>query len=67
MSPRLLPTFAALALAGCAASAQRLPVCDGQARRPANPSGSVLAPTAVVSGPSSAPLPASFAPCGDRP
>jgi len=34
-------------LGGCAAlTAERLPVCDGQARRPANPHGSVLLPPA---------------------
>lgn len=32
---------------GCATlTADRLPVCDGQARRPANPYGSVLLPPA---------------------
>lgn len=36
-------------LGGCAAlTADRLPVCDGQARRPANPYGSVLLPPASV-------------------
>jgi len=34
-------------LGGCASlAADRLPVCDGQARRPANPYGSVLLPPA---------------------
>lgn len=34
-------------LAGCITPmAERLPVCDGQARRPANPYGSVLQPPA---------------------
>ncbi len=37
-------------IAGCAhLGADRLPTCDGQARRPANPHGSVLlAPVAAV-------------------
>lgn len=43
--PRLL--FACLALGGCATSdAPSLPICDGAARRPANPHGSILAPAA---------------------
>lgn len=34
-------------LGGCASlTADRLPVCDGQTRRPANPYGSVLLPPA---------------------
>jgi len=34
-----------LPAAGCApVTADRLPVCDGRARRPANPHGSVLLP-----------------------
>jgi len=32
------------ALAGCASSGGRLPVCDGKHLRPGNPYGSVLAP-----------------------
>lgn len=42
--PKSLPLAALLPLlAGCVTPmAERLPVCDGQARRPANPYGSVL-------------------------
>lgn len=47
---RTLVLLAALLplLGGCAGlTADRLPVCDGQARRPANPYGSVLLPPAA--------------------
>ncbi|MET3835202.1 hypothetical protein ABIB58_000521 [Brevundimonas sp. UYEF29] len=45
---KLLLLAALLPLVGGCASltADRLPVCDGQARRPANPHGSVLLPAA---------------------
>lgn len=46
---RTLVLLAALLplLGGCASlMADRLPVCDGQTRRPANPYGSVLLPSA---------------------
>lgn len=67
----LLTVGLCLALGACAtATTQTLPTCNGQHRRPANPSGSVLltpsaaapAATAAASKPAS---PASFAPCGD--
>lgn len=45
MSLRFL-LLAACALGGCASlSGPDLPNCDGTARRPANPHGSVLSPT----------------------
>jgi hypothetical protein len=77
----LLTTVAlCLALAACAsARSDKLAVCDGQHRRPANPNGSVLT-TAPVAAPSpgttppahpakpvrGAALEASFRPCGGR-
>ncbi|MGX5636854.1 hypothetical protein ACWKV8_10760 [Brevundimonas diminuta ATCC 11568] len=46
-TPLLLAALLPL-VGGCASlTADRLPVCDGQARRPANPHGSVLLPPAV--------------------
>lgn len=48
---RTLVLLAALLslLGGCATlTADRLPVCDGQARRPANPYGSVLLPPVLA-------------------
>lgn len=52
-TPLLLAALLPL-VGGCATlMADRLPVCDGQARRPANPYGSVLLPPA-----SAAPEPA---------
>ena len=79
---RLLITGAlCLALAACAtASPKTLAVCDGRHRRPANPTGSVLAvaPAPPQPSPSAAAalrpakpakpaaLAASYAPCGDR-
>ncbi len=52
-TPLLLATLLPL-VGGCGTlTADRLPVCDGQARRPANPYGSVLLPPA-----SAAPEPA---------
>jgi hypothetical protein len=45
-TPLLLAVLLPL-LGGCAGlTADRLPVCDGQARHPANPYGSVLLPPA---------------------
>ena len=45
-TPLLLAAILPL-IGGCASlTADRLPVCDGQARRPANPYGSVLLPPA---------------------
>jgi hypothetical protein len=45
-TPLLLAALLPL-VGGCATlTADRLPVCDGQARRPANPYGSVLLPSA---------------------
>jgi len=47
-TPLLLATLLPL-VGGCATlTADRLPVCDGQARRPANPYGSVLLPPALA-------------------
>ena len=44
--PLLLAALLPL-VSGCATlTADRLPVCDGQTRRPANPHGSVLLPVA---------------------
>ena len=46
MRVRLLTLMAMFALAGCAsAGGGKLAVCDGKHLRPANPYGSVLAPT----------------------
>ena len=42
---RLVPCAVALLLAACASSGGKAPGCHG-ARRPANPNGSVLAPSA---------------------
>jgi len=54
MSLRFLLPFVCLlgacALGGCASlSGPDLPTCDGTARRPANPYGSVLAPDSATS------------------
>ena len=54
MSLRFLLPFACLlgacALGGCASlPGPDLPTCDGTARRPANPHGSVLSPTRATS------------------
>ena len=47
-TPLLLAALLPL-VGGCATlTADRLPVCDGQARRPANPYGSVLLPPALA-------------------
>jgi hypothetical protein len=53
----------ALLLSGCAAQSGKLPVCDGQHRRPANTYGSVLVDTMKPSA-STSTDPASFDPCG---
>lgn len=46
MRVRLLTLMAMFALAGCASTGGgKLAVCDGKHLRPANPYGSVLAPT----------------------
>lgn len=45
MTLRLILVAGVLALAGCAHRDPALPTCDGSARRPANPHGSVLTPT----------------------
>lgn len=44
MISRFLLVALALAAAGCAHRDPATPVCDGLARRPANPHGSVLVP-----------------------
>lgn len=58
MTARLLLLASLAALGGCAhATGPDLPTCDGGARRPANPHGSVLAPSAPapMSAPTSTP------------
>jgi len=71
MTHRLILMLACAALGGCAGLARPdLPVCDGAARRPANPHGSILmsppAPTPVLSTPPTerpaAPTPAATSP-----
>lgn len=47
MISRLLLVALALVSAGCAHRDPPAPVCDGLARRPANPHGSVLVPDAA--------------------
>lgn len=62
MTPRLILMLACAALGGCAGlSRPDLPTCDGSARRPANPHGSILVPSATTqapptSSPTAAPL-----------
>ena len=47
----MLTTFAAFALTACASTGGgKLAVCDGKNLRPANPYGSVLAPTTTGQG-----------------
>ncbi|MDI1281721.1 hypothetical protein [Brevundimonas sp.] len=63
MSHRLILMLACAALGGCAGLARPdLPVCDGAARRPANPHGSILlspsAPAPVLPTPPAASPPA---------
>lgn len=56
---RLIPLAGLLLLGGCAHDrGALLPTCDGSARRPANPHGSVLSPPASppVAEPPSAPV-----------
>ncbi|WP_292029768.1 hypothetical protein [Brevundimonas sp. UBA2416] len=61
MTHRLFLMLACAALGGCAGLARPdLPVCDGAARRPANPHGSILMSP-------SAPTPVSPAPRAERP
>ena len=56
MTPTPVLILLAAALGGCAtASAGKLPVCDGQHRRPANPYGSVLDPTPQPATPATPP------------
>lgn len=58
MTPRLI-LLACAALGGCAGlSRPDLPTCDGSARRPANPHGSILTPPTATAA-ASAPPPAS--------
>lgn len=46
--PLRLLLLAVCALSGCASlPGPKLPTCDGAARRPANPYGSILPPAAV--------------------
>ncbi len=47
MSIRTLVIASVLLTAACAHRGPDLPVCDGSARRPANPHGSILDGTAV--------------------
>jgi type IV secretion system protein VirB7 len=60
----------AMAASGCAtSSADKLPVCDGKHRRPANPNGSVLDPSSPPTGtgpaaPAVAPPPSPSPGCG---
>lgn len=65
---RTLVVLAALLplLGGCASqTGDRLPVCDGQARRPANPYGSVLLPPAPAAPePAADPVDSSESPTG---
>lgn len=62
MTHRLI-LLACAALGGCAGLAgPDLPVCDGAARRPANPHGSIL-----MSPPASAPAPLPATPPTSRP
>ena len=54
MRVRLLTLMAMFALAGCASTGGgKLAVCDGKHLRPANPYGSVLAPTTTGQSPAS--------------
>lgn len=66
MRTRLLLAALLPILAGCASlTANRLPVCDGQARRPANPYGSVLLPPAPAAPePAADPVDSSESPTG---
>lgn len=65
-TPLLLAATLLPILGGCASlTADRLPVCDGQARRPANPYGSVLLPPAPTTAePAADPVDSSVSPTG---
>lgn len=55
MSIRTLLIASVLLTAACAHREPALPVCDGSARRPANPHGSILDGTTVPAAPATAP------------
>jgi type IV secretion system protein VirB7 len=60
MKPLPILILLALSVSGCAtSSADKLPVCDGKHRRPANPQGTVLGASASPAG---AAAPAALAP-----
>lgn len=60
MTPRLTLMLACAALGGCAGlSRPDLPTCDGSARRPANPHGSILTPSTPAAISTPAPVPSS--------
>lgn len=62
MTPRLL-LAALVLLSACAHGEPRLPRCDGLARRPANPHGSILTEAATPLTPAAPPtVPASVEP-----
>lgn len=63
MSIRPLLIAGLLLTAGCAHGEPGLPTCDGLARRPANPHGSVLDGTAVTPRTPPVPSPASSGGC----
>ena len=64
MPIRLLLILAA-ALGACATGPEEaLPVCDGHDRRPANPHGSILTPSAQPATADAAPQPNAAAPAG---
>lgn len=58
MSIRPILIASILLAAGCAHGEPPLPTCDGSARRPANPHGSVLDGTAAPAAPAATPAPA---------
>jgi hypothetical protein len=61
-----LPLLAVLWVGACASPAEKLPTCDGQHRRPANPYGSVLTDPPAKTAASAPADPASLHPCGGR-
>lgn len=63
MSIRLFLITSLLLTAGCAHGEPGLPTCDGSARRPANPHGSVLDGTAATPPAAPVPSPASGGGC----
>lgn len=63
MTLRLMLLAASIALTGCAHRDPALPGCDGSARRPANPHGSVLAPATTAPGQTTAAPPATAGGC----